>query len=79
MCCVDFVWPVIGLMMAEELSSEDQALGGGMLQTASQLGRALGLAIATAIQKGVAHGKLLRGLRAVQWMLGWWAYRLQLH
>jgi hypothetical protein len=44
-CSVEIVWPVIGLLVAEALPPEDQALGGGLLQTANNLGRALGLAM----------------------------------
>lgn len=67
-CSVEIVWPVIGLLVAEALPPEDQALGGGLLQTANNLGRALGLAIATVVQTATAKGEALRGLRAAQWM-----------
>lgn len=80
MCmCVsaDLVWPVIGLFVAESLPEADQSLGGGLLQTSNQVGRALGLAIATAVQTTVEGGGsvvlapgddvLLKGFRAGQW------------
>jgi MFS family permease len=66
-CSVEIVWPVISLLVAEALPPEDQALGGGLLQTANNLGRALGLAIATVAQTAIADGQALRGLRAAQW------------
>jgi len=77
---VEIVWPVISLLIAEELPQEDQALGGGLLQTVNNVGRALGLAIATAVQTSTQgnnsnnsggdfdDAKFLRGLRAAQWV-----------
>lgn len=81
MClCVsaDFVWPVVGLFIAQSLPEEDQSLGGGLLQTSNQVGRALGLAVATAVQTAVegsvqaaelvpGNAQLLHGIRAGQW------------
>lgn len=75
-CSVEIIWPVISLLVAEELPQEDQALGGGLLQTANNVGRALGLAVATAVQTKVQGGSpsipgspgLLRGIRAGQWV-----------
>ena len=75
---VEIVWPVISLLIAEELPQEDQALGGGLLQTVNNVGRALGLAIATAVQTSTqgsggnesggdsGDANFLRGLRAAQ-------------
>ncbi|KAF5553692.1 drug resistance [Fusarium mexicanum] len=56
-------------------SQDEQSLGGGLLQTVNNVGRALGLAIATAIQTAVAgdinnqqgSDTYLDGLRAAQW------------
>lgn len=77
---VDIVAPVISLFVAQHLEANDQALGAGLLQTANQLGRSLGLAIATSVQTA-AQGNvgsdgsaaagdlmLLRGLQAAQWV-----------
>ena len=72
---VDIFWPVASLFIAQQLPQEDQALGSGLLQTANQVGRSLGLAIATGVQTAVegntgtlsGDGELLRGLRAAQW------------
>ncbi|KAF5692370.1 aspartyl-tRNA synthetase [Fusarium denticulatum] len=57
------------------IPQEDQSLGGGLLQTVNNVGRALGLAIATAIQTAIAgdtndeqgSNLYLNGLRAAQW------------
>jgi hypothetical protein len=70
---VDIVAPVVSLFVAKCLPEGDQALGAGLLQTANQVGRALGLAVATIAQsaaQGDSHEKedLLRGLRAAQWV-----------
>ncbi|KAF2995174.1 hypothetical protein E8E14_003055 [Neopestalotiopsis sp. 37M] len=70
---VDIVAPVVSLFVAKCLPEGDQALGAGLLQTANQVGRALGLAVATIAQsaaQGGSHEKedLLRGLRAAQWV-----------
>lgn len=75
-CCVEIVWPVMSLLVAKELPLDDQALGGGLLQTSNNLGRALGLAIVTIVQTQVQGGTVtsetsnpyfLRGLQAAQW------------
>ncbi|KAH6970320.1 drug resistance protein [Fusarium avenaceum] len=73
---VEIVWPVFSLLTVKSLSQEDQSLGGGLLQTVNNVGRALGLAIATAIQASVTgsttnekgSGAYLQGLRAAQWL-----------
>ncbi|KAJ3536550.1 hypothetical protein NM208_g6667 [Fusarium decemcellulare] len=73
---VEIVWPVFSLLTAKSLPQEDQSLGGGLLQTVNNVGRALGLAVATAVQTAVTgdsdNGKgseaNLQGLRAAQWV-----------
>ncbi|KAF4443571.1 drug resistance [Fusarium albosuccineum] len=73
---VEIVWPVFSLLTAKSLPQEDQSLGGGLLQTVNNVGRALGLAVATAVQTAVTgdsdNGKgleaNLKGLRAAQWV-----------
>ncbi|KAK8076157.1 MFS general substrate transporter [Apiospora phragmitis] len=50
---VDVVWPVLGLIVSRSVPDADQALAGGVLQTASLVGRAMGLAVAAAVQVGV--------------------------
>lgn len=71
---IEIIWPVAGLLISKRLPQEDQALGGGMLQTVQNVGRSLGLAIATAVQTGAEGGsgipstEQLRGLRAGQWV-----------
>ncbi|EWZ36424.1 uncharacterized protein FOBCDRAFT_32913 [Fusarium oxysporum Fo47] len=72
---VEIVWPVFSLLTAKSLPQEYRSLGGGLLQTVNNVGRALGLAIATAIQTAMAgdtndeqeSNVYLDGLRAAQW------------
>lgn len=72
---VEVIWPAISLLLAAKLPLEDQALGSGLLQSVNNVGRALGLAVATAVQTatsqddgGVAgNSRFLYGLRAAQW------------
>ncbi|THC88213.1 hypothetical protein EYZ11_012341 [Aspergillus tanneri] len=73
----EIIWPVSSLFIAEELPQENQALGGGLLQTANNVGRALGLTIGTAVRTSIqgnnnggypGDADLLRGLRAAQWV-----------
>ena len=49
----DILLPTIMVFTAQSLPSEDQALGGGLTSTMLQIGRALGLAVATAVQTAV--------------------------
>lgn len=46
----DSSYPCLALYVSQVLPQQDQALGGALLTAAGQLGRALGLAIATAVQ-----------------------------
>ncbi|KAK8022457.1 MFS general substrate transporter [Apiospora rasikravindrae] len=79
---VDIVWPIVGLVVSRSVPDEEQALAGGALQTSSLIGRAMGLAVAAAVQVGVLQQqqqqqgpeqpllgdlRLLRSLRAAQW------------
>ncbi|KAJ4295461.1 hypothetical protein N0V90_007473 [Kalmusia sp. IMI 367209] len=49
----DTLFPTLTLFVAKSLPSEDQALGGALVNMVGQFGRALGLAIATALQTAV--------------------------
>ena len=49
----DTLFPILTLFVAKSLPSEDQALGGALVNMVGQFGRALGLAIATALQTAV--------------------------
>ncbi|POS69649.1 hypothetical protein DHEL01_v211952 [Diaporthe helianthi] len=49
----DMLGPCLALFTSLTLAPEHQALGGGLLFTTMQLGRAIGLAIATAVQMAV--------------------------
>nr|POF01233.1 drug resistance protein [Quercus suber] len=78
----DTLFPSLVLFNAQRLPKHDQAQGGAMINAVGQIGRAVGLAIATAIQiavqgegrqpDGNGSGNLrnpdfLRGLRAAEW------------
>lgn len=49
----DTAIPCVSLIVSHAMPQEDQAMGGALLQTAMQLGRVVGLAIATATQTAV--------------------------
>lgn len=49
----DITWPCLTLFTSKSLPQEDQALGGALINAMGQLGRAVGLAITTAIQTAV--------------------------
>lgn len=52
----DTVWPTLTLFASHSLPHADQALGGALINMVGQVGRAIGLAIATAIETAViAH------------------------
>ncbi|KAK0629702.1 major facilitator superfamily-domain-containing protein [Bombardia bombarda] len=49
----DTAWPCLILFTSHALPQEDQAIGGGLVNAMGQVGRAIGLAVATAIQTAV--------------------------
>lgn len=49
----DTAWPSLTLFTSSALPPEDQAVGGALINAVGQLGRAIGLAISTAIQTAV--------------------------
>jgi predicted MFS family arabinose efflux permease len=49
----DTIFPVLTLFVAKTLPPEDASLGGALITAVGQLGRAIGLAVATAIQTAV--------------------------
>lgn len=49
----DSAWPCLMLSTSKELPSEDQAMGGALINAMGQFGRAIGLAIATSVQTAV--------------------------
>jgi hypothetical protein len=49
----DTAWPSLTLFTSAALPPEDQAVGGALINAVGQLGRAIGLAISTAIQTAV--------------------------
>lgn len=71
----DTVYPCLTLFTVQSLPPENQAIGGGIVNAVGQLGRALMLAIAVAIQTSVEKRQagrgeaeaLLRAYRAVEW------------
>ncbi|KAL2401281.1 Low affinity ammonium transporter [Exophiala dermatitidis] len=71
----DILAPTINLFIIRQLPPSDQALGGALIQTSNQLGRAIGLAISTAVETAIVkdHDRagdalLLRGIRAGEWV-----------
>lgn len=76
----DILHPTLNLFTVQCLPPDDQALGGAVITAALQIGRAIGITVATVIQtsvEGAAEGKasaredplyaLLQGLHAAQW------------
>lgn len=54
----DTTWPCLTLFTSRALPREDQAIGGALINSVGQIGRSIGLAIATAIQTAVmANGR----------------------
>ncbi|KAI1807312.1 drug resistance protein [Daldinia bambusicola] len=49
----DITWPTLTLFTSKSLPQDDQALGGALINAMGQIGRAVGLAITTAIQTAV--------------------------
>lgn len=52
-CGADTLFPTLTLFVAKSLPPEDQALGGALINMVGQIGRAIGLAIATAVETAV--------------------------
>lgn len=52
----DTVWPTLTLFASHSLPQADQAIGGALINAVGQVGRSIGLAIATAVETAViAH------------------------
>lgn len=49
----DTAWPCLTLFTSHSLPPEDQAMGGALVNAVGQFGRAIGLAVATAVQTAV--------------------------
>ncbi|KAH8157260.1 hypothetical protein CIB48_g10983 [Xylaria polymorpha] len=49
----DITWPCLTLFTSKSLPQEDQALGGGLINASAGVGRAIGLAIDTAVQTAI--------------------------
>lgn len=56
-CGADTLYPTLTLFTAKSLPHEDQALGGALINAVGQIGRAIGLAIMTAVQTAVVAEK----------------------
>lgn len=67
----DMLGPCLALFTSLTLPPEHQALGGGLLFTTMQLGRAVGLAIATAVQMAVMAREDGVGVQDVQQVQPW--------
>jgi predicted MFS family arabinose efflux permease len=52
-CGADTIFPVLTLFVAKTLPPEDASLGGALITAVGQVGRSIGLAIATAIQTAI--------------------------
>lgn len=52
-CGADTIFPVLTLFVAKTLPAEDASLGGALITAVGQIGRAIGLALATAVQTAV--------------------------
>lgn len=72
----DTLYPCLSLFVMKSIPREDQAMGAAIFQTLGQVGRSIGLAIATAIQISVTRSNeatvgekegLLKGYRAADW------------
>jgi Na+/melibiose symporter-like transporter len=67
----DMLGPCLALFTSLTLPPEHQALGGGLLFTTMQLGRAVGLAIATAVQMAVMAREKGVGIQDVREVQPW--------
>lgn len=63
---VDTLYPSLTLFTAHSLPPEDQALGGGLINAVAQVGRAIGLAVGTAMQVAVQANREGATVQAVQ-------------
>jgi predicted MFS family arabinose efflux permease len=52
-CGADTIFPVLTLFVAKTLPPEDASLGGALITAVGQIGRAVGLALATAVQTAI--------------------------
>lgn len=52
-CGADTIFPVLTLFVAKTLPPEDASLGGALITAVGQIGRSIGLAIATAVQTAI--------------------------
>jgi hypothetical protein len=52
-CGADTIFPVLTLFVAKTLPAEDASLGGALITAVGQIGRSIGLAIATATQTAI--------------------------
>ena len=64
-CGADTLFPILTLFTAKSLPQEDQALGGALINAVGQIGRAIGLAIMTALQTAVEARESGRDIEAV--------------
>ncbi|KAF2130493.1 MFS general substrate transporter [Dothidotthia symphoricarpi CBS 119687] len=56
-CGADTIFPTLTLFVAKTLPHEDASLGGALISAVGQIGRAIGLAIATAVQTAIIAKK----------------------
>ena len=63
-CGADTIFPVLTLFVAKTLPPEDASLGGALISAVGQIGRAVGLALATAVQTAIVAKEM--GVRVDQ-------------
>lgn len=72
----DSLYPCLTFLAMRSIPKEEQGIGAALFQTLGQVGRSLGIAIATAVSTGVAkaqsplgeHQAQLHGYRAANWL-----------
>ena len=67
-CCVcgaDTIFPLLTLFVAKTLPREDASLGGALITAVGQIGRAVGLALATAVQTAIIASEMGVGVDQV--------------
>lgn len=64
-CGADTIFPVLTLFVAKTLPPEDASLGGALITAVGQIGRAVGLALATAVQTAIIARELGVGVERV--------------
>lgn len=67
----DITWPCMTLFTSHSLPQADQAMGGALVNAVGQFGRAIGLAVATAVQTSVMAGARGESVEGAGGMRAW--------